>query len=55
MNAYQRLLQEAERNRSKQGLAKEQAYVRLKRQLEAVQLPVSYEQAVKQLCDKLGY
>lgn len=53
---YARLLAEADRYRATQGRAKDQAYARLKRQLNDLpQLPVSYEQAVAELCRRLRY
>ena len=53
---FRALLAEAERNRKARGGAKEVVYVRLVRRLQNIDaLPVPYEQAVKQLCDRLNY
>lgn len=53
---FRALLAEAERNRKTQDGAKDAAYVRLVRKLQNLDtLPVPYEQAVKQLCERLGY
>ncbi len=54
--AYRALLAEAERNRKARDGAKDATYARLVRRLRQLDdLPLPYEQAVRQLCEKLEY
>lgn len=53
--AFEQLLAEAERSSQLSGRAKDAAYVRLKRRLADMALPVSYEKAIQQLCHHLQY
>lgn len=52
---FRQLLAQAQRDSRLSGRAKEQAYVRLKRQLADMPLPVPYEKAIQQLCHHLQY
>ena len=52
---YRALLQEAQRKRKLTGRAKDEAYNQLKRRLSTVALPGTYEQAIRELCQRLDY
>lgn len=53
--AFQELLAQAQTYRHLSGRAKEQAYVQLKRRLSNMALPVPYEKAIRELCQRLQY
>lgn len=52
---FRQLLADAQTYRHLSGRAKEQAYVQLKRRLSNMALPVPYEKAIRELCQRLQY
>lgn len=52
---FRQLMAQAQTYRHLSGRAKEEAYVRFKRRLSDMPLPVSYEKAIRELCQRLQY
>lgn len=55
MTEFLLLMDRAQRCRSLQPHEKDKAYKRFKQQLSEMNLPVSYEKAIQELCRRLQY